>query len=249
MFRNSFGQTIFERKYMNKADGCGTWSDLARVLVDRICGQFLDSRDTEDLFWIIKDMKFIPAGRYLYYAGRPKLFINNCFAFEAEDTREGWADLGSKHFLALMCGGGCGTAYGKVRPKGSLITKTGGTASGTLSLMKSMNEIGRNVMQGGQRRSALWAGLPWDHGDFKDFLQSKVYTDFQKKCKEEDFDFPLPMDMTNISGIYDRKWYNAMKAGSTHAELMFLKNCMRACIDGEPGFLFAIMDEWILRNA
>lgn len=248
-FRNHFGEQIFKNKYQNIAAGCDTWERLATILTERTCGSLLQRDVVNEIQFNIAEMKFIPAGRYLYYAGRPAFFANNCFAFEAKDSREGWADLGSKHFLALMCGGGCGTLYSKVRAQGCCISKTGGIASGPISLMLSMNEIGRNVMQGGSRRSALWAGLHWNHADFERFLTIKEYTDFQKKCKEENFDFPLPLDMTNISGVYDKAWYNALKAGDTQAKLMFLKNVMRACIDGEPGFLFGIMDEWLLRNA
>lgn len=247
-FRNDFGKTIFDRKYRNDEAGCDTWEHLSEILVQNVCKDLrTDMRDM--LIGDIASMKFIPAGRYLYYAGRLKRFFNNCFAFRAEDTREGWADLAQKHFLALMCGGGCGTVYSDVRPKGSPISKTGGVASGTLSLMNAMNEIGRNVMQGGSRRSALWAGLRWNHADISEFLDAKKYTEFQKKCKEEYFDFPLPLDMTNMTVIYDRNWYQDIKEGSRQAHAVLLRNVIRACKDGEPGFQFSISDTNELRNA
>ena len=249
-FRNNFGQLIFDRKYRNSVDSCGTWKDLTDTLVDRITGKYLRLEEINALKQIIYDMKFIPAGRYLYYAGRPAMYMNNCFAFRAEDSREGWSELGRKHFLALMCGGGCGTYYGDVRANGSRITRTGGTASGSVSLMKAMNEIGRNVMQGGTRRSALWAGLPWYHKDIPEFLTCKEHSDFQRLCKEQDFTFPLPMDMTNISICYDRDWYDYARAGDPCALEVFKENIKRACIDGEPGFSFDITEEdRTLRNA
>lgn len=58
-----------------------------------------------------------------------------------------------------MTGGGIGNNYDIYRPKGSLIKRTGGTASGPISMMKILNENGREVMQGGSRRSAIYASL------------------------------------------------------------------------------------------
>lgn len=151
-FRNKIGRDVFNHKYRYREGGCGTWSELSNTLVHRICDKYMFKKDIEQLVKYVEDMKFIPGGRYLYYAGRPAKFINNCFVFIAEDSREGWADLGHKHFMALMCGGGCGTYYGKVRPRGRSISRTGGESSGPIPLMKSMNEIGRHVKQGGSRR-------------------------------------------------------------------------------------------------
>ena len=40
-----------------------------------------------------------------------------------------------------------------------------------------INEIGRSVMQGGSRRSAIYASLNWKHGDIQDFLNAKNWQD------------------------------------------------------------------------
>ena len=40
-----------------------------------------------------------------------------------------------------------------------------------------INGIGRSVMQGGSRRSAIYASLHWQHGDVKDFLKMKNWYD------------------------------------------------------------------------
>jgi ribonucleoside-diphosphate reductase alpha chain len=172
-FRNAFGKTIFEHKYQNKEGGCGTWASLADVIVDRVCGKYLHTVEMEYLKKCIREFKFIPAGRYLYYAGRPAAFFNNCFSMIAEDSREGWAELAHNHMMALMCGGGVGTYYGKIRPKGGPVRFTGGMASGPVPLMVAMDSIGQNVMQGGSRRSALYASLPWWHDDIDEFMNAK----------------------------------------------------------------------------
>lgn len=241
-FRNEFGKVIFDQKYRNDEGGCGTWDDLADTLVLRICKDRMEPGDMTMLSAYIRNMKFIPAGRYLYYAGREASFFNNCYSFIAEDTREGWADLASNHFKALMSGGGCGTYYGNLRERNAVVSTTGGVASGPVPLMHAMNECGRNVMQGGSRRSALYASLPWNHPDILEFLTCKNYSDEIKKAKEEDFNFAAPMDMTNISVQYDSQ--------KGILSDVFVANIRQAMVNGEPGFQFDLKDpDQVGRNA
>jgi ribonucleoside-diphosphate reductase alpha chain len=241
-FRTEFGAEIFKNKYRNDKGGCDTWPNLAYTLVHRVCAGLMPPGDMSQLARYVAEMKFIPAGRYLYYAGRDAMFFNNCFGFKAEDSREGWAELGGNHFRALMVGGGCGTYYGDVRAKGEIITRTGGVASGPVPLMYAMNEIGRNVQQGGSRRSALYASLPWDHKDIWEFMWAKNWTPEQITGKAGDFNFPAPLDMTNISIGYDSQ-------EGLNSEV-FLENVIQACKTGEPGFMFNF-NAWleVVRNA
>jgi ribonucleoside-diphosphate reductase alpha chain len=192
--------------------------------------------DQAQLKQYIKEMKFVPGGRYLYYAGRPNRFYNNCFLLRAEeDTREEWANIAWRSTSCLMTGGGIGIDYSILRAKGKPIARTGGVSSGPLSLMSMVNEIGRNVMQGGSRRSAIYASLNWLHEDVPDFLYAKNWPDFIKEQKANDFNFPAQLDMTNISINYDDKWlYNADRA-NLHT---FVENCRQAMKTGEPGFSF-----------
>lgn len=240
-FRNKFGEDIFNLKYRNPEGGCGTWAELANTLVDRVCGKYLGAEYLDYAKYIIRRFKFIPAGRYLYYAGRPARYFNNCFSMIAEDSREGWADLAHNHMMALMVGGGVGTYYGKIREKNSVVTKTGGIASGPVPLMSAMNEIGRNVMQGGSRRSALYASLPEWHPDIDEFMGAKIWSDDIKKAKEADFMAPAPFDCTNMSVVYDSPEYN---------KDVFKRNLRLAMETGEPGFQFDLVaPEEVGRNA
>ena len=76
MFRSKFSEDIFKHKYAHEQ--CYTWESLAKTLVEDVCGDQMSKDDKDDLATIIADLKFIPGGRYLYYAGRPNKFFNNC---------------------------------------------------------------------------------------------------------------------------------------------------------------------------
>lgn len=265
-FRTHFGETIFRTKYAQGPND--SWKNLAERLVEDVCGTrwntqhaLMSKEDMRQLVQYIREFKFIPGGRYLYYAGRPFHAYNNCYLLRAEeDTREEWADLFKRSSSCLLTGGGIGVDYSRLRASGKPLMRTGGTASGPIPLMYAINEIGRNVMQGGSRRSAIYASLNWQHEDISAFLKVKNWSDVIKQLKEADFNFPAPLDMTNISVNYDDAALVHSRIPDKHGDwyendlannLIFLENCRQAMMTGEPGFSFNFGDKQneTLRNA
>ncbi len=263
-FKNSFGANIFRNKYaLTQTE---SWPQRARFIVDDVCGTagnkahpLLSQSDQDQLVQYITEMKFIPGGRYVYYAGRKAKFYNNCYLFKGlEDTREEWGRIGHNSFSALMSGGGIGTDYSVFRPEGYTLARTGGTSSGPIPLMNAVNEIGRNVMQGGSRRSALYASLNWQHEDAPTLLKVKDWhTQMITKelsawdAKQYDFNFNAPLDMTNISLNYDNAFVDHIKNSEEPLPNTFIMNMEQACKTGEPGFSFNFGDQEneTLRNA
>ena len=208
----------------------------------------MSTEDRKHLTQLIKEMKFIPGGRYLYYAGRPFKAYNNCFLLRAEeDTREEWSNVTWRAMSCLMTGGGIGIDYSRLRPAGKALSRTGGTASGPIPLMSAINEIGRNVMQGGSRRSAIYASLNWQHEDVQKFLYAKNWNDDIKAMKLKDFNASAPLDMTNISVNYD----DASLVGGLENNPVFMQNVRQAMETAEPGFSFnfGAKQNETLRNA
>lgn len=264
-FRNTFGENIFRFKYaQGPAD---TWSKLADRLVEDVCGTrggtlhaLMSEGDRKELSQHIKEMRFLPGGRYLYYAGRPYKAYNNCYLLRAEeDTREEWSNVTWRAMSCLMTGGGIGIDYSRLRPEGKALSRTGGTSSGPIPLMYAINEIGRNVMQGGSRRSAIYASLNWQHEDVGKFLSAKNWSEVIKEQKLKDFNFPGPLDMTNISvnyddaalGQYGLHQTEEMRTKTLASNPVFLENVRQAMMTGEPGFSFNFGDKQneTLRNA
>ena len=235
-------------------DGTEKWKDTCERVVSSVCGQLLDTETQDKICKLMVERKLIPGGRYLYSSGRPLHQVNNCFLFRAEDSREGWADAMHKATSALMTGGGIGFDYSSLREEGAKIKRTGGTSTGPIALMNMINESGRYIMQGGQRRSAIWAGLNWSHNDIEKFLKLKDWPDEIKALKEKDFTFPVPMELTNISVIYDTEFFIAMKNKKHEkhalAKKVWLDNCLQAFSTAEPGMGFNFRkDNESLRNA
>jgi ribonucleoside-diphosphate reductase alpha chain len=195
------------------------------------------------------------------------LITSNCFLFRAEDSSEGWSELMGKSTAALMSGGGIGVDYSALRAEGAEIKRKGGKSTGPIALMQMVNEAGRHIMQGGARRSAIWAGLAWHHPDVEKFINLKNWSPELRAQKERDFTFPMPMELTNISVIYDTEFFNAMRADmrsprdatlaakyldklQVKAKTIWLQNCKQAFKTAEPGMAFNFMKDLdSLRNA
>jgi ribonucleoside-diphosphate reductase alpha chain len=256
-FRSKFSEDIFYTKYSH--EGAETFHELACTLVEDVCEHMMTKDEKESLSDHISNLRFIPGGRYLYYAGRDKKFFNNCYLLKAEeDTREDWANLSWKSESCLMTGGGIGVDYSVYRSEGQTLKGTGGIASGPIPKMQMINSIGQKVMQGGSRRSAIYASLNWKHDDVDKFLVAKNWFDMPVgntgktlfDIKQDDFNFPAPLDMTNISVNYDTEWLlNYWEKGDLGH--VFRTNVCQALRTGEPGFSFNFFEKEneTLRNA
>lgn len=239
---NSFAENIMRQKYSWERNGSiENWENISFRVSKHVMKAVGAKKDlVQEVYKNILNMKFIPAGRYLHSAGKPYHQVQNCIALRAEDSREGWADLMNKAANSLLSGAGIGIDYSDVRPKGRTIRRTGGVSTGTVSLMQSINEIGRCSMQGGSRRSAIWAGLNWSHGDVFDFITAKDWKQNIKDAKELDYNFPAALDGTNISVQLDDEFFRAYEDDRhpkhTLATQVYWKVIEGMCRNGEPGF-------------
>lgn len=258
---SSFANSVYEQKYAwrdENGEVVEKWEDTAFRVTENVLGALGYSSDDVEfnkVFELIRDRKFMPGGRYLYASGRSLHQVQNCLLLKAEDTREGWADLLSKAAMALQTGAGIGIDYSDIRASGEPIRRTGGVASGPLALMRMINEVGRGVMQGGARRSAIWAGLNWKHGDAEAFIEMKNWSPEVRAIKEKDFNFPAEMEFTNISILLDDEFFEAYEDRNhpNHklAQKIYTKTLTQMLKTAEPGLSVDIGDNAgeTLRNA
>lgn len=228
---SEFAKNIYLQKY--SMEGKETWEQTAYRVTFNVIGGNLE---WANIFQSVRDRKFLPGGRYLYAAGRDFHQVQNCLLLRADDSREGWADLMHKATMALMTGAGIGVDYSEVRAENSLIRRTGGLSTGPIALMHMVNEAGRHIMQGGARRSAIWAGLRWNHPDVFKFIETKDWNSDIKSMKSKDVNYPAPLDNTNVSVVLDKDFFDAYAAGDSHASVVYWTAVERMLRTGEPGF-------------
>ena len=153
---SNFARIIMERTYAHDTEeGLEAWEQIAYRTTKHVMkavGVDMRQQLAKEIYKSIAERKFIPGGRYLYAAGRQYHQVNNCLLLKVHDSREGWSELLAKASMALMSGAGIGVDYSDIRHEGASIRKTGGVATGPISLMQILNECGRGIMQGGNRR-------------------------------------------------------------------------------------------------
>jgi ribonucleoside-diphosphate reductase alpha chain len=235
----NLAREVAKLRYLQiKGDGTKeTWAELAHRVAHTVLNT--TTKDKELIGYVeslIRERKFLPGGRYLYATGKPFHQTQNCALFRAEDSREGWADLMYKSSMALMTGAGIGVVYSDLREKGSSIKKTGGISSGPTALMQMVNESGRHIRQGGDRRAAIWAGLNWNHPDINEFVTIKNWSDDVRAMKEKDINYPAPMDTTNVSAILDTEFFKKFEKDDAVTRKLYYKIVKQMLSTGEPGF-------------
>lgn len=217
-FESQFADSIYKERYEHPGDF--DWAGTSRRVVGSVFAALYSAPKAQThvtyiqeaadrVYNLHKARKFIAGGRYLYAAGRDLHQVNNCILLRCPDSREGWATTSYQAEMSLMTGAGIGVWYGDLRAAGAPISRTGGVSAGPIPKMQQINDTGRHILTGGNRRSAIWAGLPWWHADIFDFITSKDWSDTIKKLKEEDWDFPAKMDKTNISVQLDDEFFQA----------------------------------------
>ncbi len=249
--QSKFAHDIMLQKYAHELEGGGVenWSGIARRVATGVCGgaiATLGRGPNSDLTGIgvdaeavIRDRIFMPGGRYLAATGRLYHQTQNCLLLSVEDSREGWADLMYKITAALMSGAGIGIVYSRLRGRGERVNRTGGVSTGPCALINMVNEAGRGIIQGGNRRSAIWAGLHWNHSDIKEFICLKDWSESVTKAKALDYNAPAPLDQTNISVIFDDAFFaayaNTQDPQHGLAHEVFWETLKHALRTGDPG--------------
>lgn len=172
---SGFPLDIFTKRYaLHEME---TWAEAARRVSRHVStaegGESIKVWQ-EQFYNIISSQHFIPGGRILYGCGRPKGQLLNCYVLPTSDSREGWGDTVKNMIIISGVGGGVGINCSPIRPRGTPIIGTGGTATGSTSLMEILNAAGGVIKAGGSRRAALLFGLNLNHGDIIEFLDKKL---------------------------------------------------------------------------
>lgn len=236
-----FGATIFKGRYsLNETE---TWADASKRVATLVASAEENGKVkvyTEAFYDIIADGYFVPGGRIMYAAGRPKGQLLNCFVDPTSDSREGWAQTASDSLIISGTGGGVGTNFSPVRPRGTLIHGHAGKATGAVSLMEIVNAIGQVIRAGGGRRTALMFCLNHDHPDIPEFLDAKL--DLKRLNNANVSVAFMNEDMNKFfrrvekDDLHDFTW-NGQVVASMPARELWHKILDNAVQCGEPGIL------------
>lgn len=210
-----------------------TWERVAKAVAQ---AETTGSRET----WagrfrgILEGYRFLPAGRILAGAGSGrKVTLFNCFVTGAvPDSMEGIFDALKEAALTMQQGGGIGTDFSTLRPKGAAVRGVAADASGPVSFMDLWDSMCRTILSAGTRRGAMMACLRCDHPDIEDFIDAKrepgrlrmfnlsvLVTDAFMRAVDEDAAWDLVFDGTVTRTLPARAlWDRILRATYAYAE-------------------------------
>lgn len=195
---NDFQLEIMKQRYALPTEK--SWADVSRRVSNHLAKAEHNGEVSvwEKRFnWVMSNGYFFPGGRVLYGSGRRIGGLLNCFCKGVEDNRHSIAKLSHDMYIISTFGGGVGTNYSSIRPKGDPIQGVQGVAPGVVSEIRKIDAIGEQVKSGGGRRVALIATLDISHPDLLDFLNVKL--DLGQ------------LNNHNISINYTKKFFDAVK--------------------------------------
>ncbi|USG61072.1 adenosylcobalamin-dependent ribonucleoside-diphosphate reductase [Sneathiella marina] len=232
-------QQIWDMKYRHKsADASAkeksiedTWSRVAKALAEPEKNKAKWEKRFYDL---LKDYKFLPAGRILSGAGtKRKVTLFNCFVMgNIPDDMSSIFDNLKEAALTMQQGGGIGYNFSTLRPKGAPVHGMGSDASGPLSFMDVWDSMCRTIMSAGSRRGAMMATMRCDHPDILDFIKAKqdpgrlrmfnlsvLVTDAFMNAVKQDEAWELSFEGTHYRTLQARElWDEIMRATYAFAE-------------------------------
>ncbi|WP_418790296.1 adenosylcobalamin-dependent ribonucleoside-diphosphate reductase [Phosphitispora sp. TUW77] len=195
----------------------------------------------EDTFFnVMAGHRFLPNSPTLANAGLSRGQLSACFVLPISDSLEGIFETMKKAALVHKTGGGTGFSFSPVRPKGDIVTSTGGVASGPVSFIKAFNCVTDAVKQGGMRRGANMAILDYWHPDILEFINMKaeenVLTNFNISVGVDTRFMNQVINGGDIDQINPR---TSKSNGTTiSAAVLFDAMTYAAWANGEPGILF-----------
>ena len=193
----------------------------------------------KDYYNLLIKHEFLPNSPTLMNAGTGNnLQYSACFVIPVEDSIEGIFDALKYQALIHKTGGGTGFSFSRLRPHGSMVKTSSGTASGPVSFMRIFDAATNEVKQGGKRRGANMGILRVDHPDILEFIH----------CKEEGgiTNFNISVGITDkfIEAYKEGKDYELINpktkevSGKLSAKLVFDEIVKSAWKTGDPGVIF-----------
>lgn len=206
MLKNHYGPTLSISEEIDQQKYRQTGEDFYSKIV-RIADALQDTPEHfEELKDVLRDMRFIPAGRVQNAIGAARqTTAYNCFVSGTiKDSMKSIMERATEASETMRRGGGIGYDFSNIRPRGDRIKSLDSKSSGPVSFMRIYDAICQTIASSGHRRGAQMGVLRIDHPDIEQFITAKNdstsltgfnisvgVTDKFMQCLENEEPFPL----------------------------------------------------------
>ncbi len=230
MARPEINQSLLAKRYTQGDEQ--TWSDVA-MRVARHAGE--KTGRVQEFYNAIYSGEFFPSR--MAYMGTAHPFASSCFVFPVDDSLSGIMQTLSDACQVQKYGGGTGYNFSHLRPKGSLISTSGGEASGPVSFMGLFHNAMEVVHRAGKKHAAQMGILNCDHPNILEFIQCKdkegAYWTFNISVAVTDQFMQAVKNDTDWNLQYGGKVYKTIKAKDLWNYIV-----QHAWHNGDPGIIF-----------
>ncbi|WP_414837235.1 adenosylcobalamin-dependent ribonucleoside-diphosphate reductase [Candidatus Nanosalina sp. VS9-1] len=154
-------EEMFERVAKNVAQPDKEYDDV----------DFEDS--WKEFYDLMTHQKFMPNSPTLMNAGADLQQLSACFVVHPEDDMDSIFSTVHDAAKIFQSGGGMGYPFHLMRPKGDIVSSTGGVSSGPMSFQQVFDTMCGTIKQGGKRRGAQMGIMRIDHPDVLRFITAK----------------------------------------------------------------------------
>lgn len=147
-----------------------------------------------------------------------------CFSSLIGDSIQDIVSTVAEVGMMSKYGGGTSGYFGKVRPRGSVITNNG-KSDGTFNFLKLFDSTIDVISQGTSRKGQFAAYIDIDHGDIDEWLD--IHTEGN------------PIQLMYYGVCVTNKWLEEMKAGDEHKRKIWAKLLQRKAETGIPYIFFS----------
>lgn len=193
----------------------------------------------ESFYNLMISFKFLPNSPTLMNAGTDIGNLSACFVLPIKDDLESIMDGVKNSSMIHRTGGGTGFDFSELRPKGDVVRKSGGVASGPVSFMKIYNAVTDVIKQGGRRRGANMGVLHYWHPDIMGFITCK-----ETEGNFSNFNISVGVDDEFMDAVMNDKEINLInpRTKQIHTEIrartIWNLILIMSWRNGEPGVLF-----------
>ena len=227
---------------LEAAERDANFAKLMRNL-EAVCAKTTEARALVEscerrFFALMSSWDFLPNSPTLMNAGRELQQLSACYVLPVPDSMEAITKSLSAQSLIQKSGGGTGFSFSRLRPKGDLVKKTRGVASGAVSFMQLFDKLTDVVKQGGTRRGANMGILHYTHPEIKDFITMK-----SQGAVMENFNVSVAIDERFMKAVSADAEYDLINprtqqpAGKMRAKEVFDLMVDCAWKSGDPGFI------------